>query len=163
MSLTTRIESLVIRIAQEFNEVRVKHGNLTALTTADKSSLVAAINELKTALSSATDVDDGVVSATSTYSSGKIVELLNALKADITGGADAAYDTLVEIQELLQSGANGLDALLTAVNNRVRYDAAQVLSLPQQAQARSNIGAVAASDIGDPDTDFVAIFAGALA
>ena len=31
-----------------------------------------------------------------------------------------------------------------------------------QAQARNNIGAVAASDVGDTDTDFVAVFEGAL-
>ena len=43
MSLTTRIESLVIRVAQEFNDVRAKAGNLAHLTTTDKSSLVAAI------------------------------------------------------------------------------------------------------------------------
>ena len=78
------------------------------------------------------------------------------------GGADAAYDTLLEIQQLLQNGTTGLDALLAAVNNRVRFDAAQTLSAPEQAQARSNIGAVAASDVGDTDTDFVAVFEGAL-
>ena len=43
MSLATRIESLVIRVAQEFNDVRAKAGNLANLTTTDKSSLVAAI------------------------------------------------------------------------------------------------------------------------
>ena len=48
MSLQTRIESLVIRIAQEFNAVNTKTGALANLTTADKSNLVAAINELKT-------------------------------------------------------------------------------------------------------------------
>ncbi|PAS97352.1 MAG: hypothetical protein CGU28_05415 [Candidatus Dactylopiibacterium carminicum] len=46
MSLATRIESLVIRVAQEFNDVRNKAGNLASLSTTDKSSLVAAINEL---------------------------------------------------------------------------------------------------------------------
>ena len=96
------------------------------------------------------------------YSSSKIVTLLDALKAEILGGADAAYDTLVEIQQLLQNGTSGLDALLAAVNNRVRFDAAQTLTAPEQAQARSNIGAVAASDVGNTDTDFVAVFEGAL-
>ena len=48
-------------------------------------------------------------------------DLLDTLKAEILGGADAAYDTLVEIQQLLQNGTSGLDALLAAVNNRVRY------------------------------------------
>jgi capsid protein len=162
MSLATRIESLVIRVAQEFNDVRAKAGHLASLTTTDKSSLVAAINELQTAVQSATAIDDNQIAASSTYSSTKIVSLLDALKADILGGADAAYDTLLEIQQLLQSGTTGLDALLAAVNLRVRFDGEQTLNAAQQAQARSNIGAVAASDVGDTDTDFVAIFDGAL-
>lgn len=162
MSLATRIESLVIRVAQEFNDVRAKAGHLASLTTTDKSSLVAAINELQSAVQSATAIDDNQIGTSSTYSSNKIVSLLDALKADILGGADAAYDTLVEIQQLLQSGTGGLDALLAAVNLRVRFDGEQTLNAAQQAQARSNIGAVAASDVGDTDTDFVAIFDGAL-
>ncbi len=163
MSLATRIESLVIRVAQEFNDVRAKTGNLANLTTTDKSNLVAAINELKAAVVSSSEIDDANIAISSTYSSSKIVTLLDALKSEILGGADAAYDTLLEIQQLLQNGTTGLDALLAAVNNRVRFDAAQTLSAPEQAQARSNIGAVAVSDVGDTDTDFVAVFEGALA
>lgn len=162
MSLATRIESLVIRVAQEFNDVRAKAGNLANLTTTDKSNLVAAINELKAAVVSSAVIDDANIATTSTYSSSKIVTLLDALKSEILGGADAAYDTLVEIQQLLQNGTSGLDALLAAVNNRVRFDAAQTLTAPEQAQARSNIGAVSASDVGNTDTDFVAVFEGAL-
>ena len=152
MSLATRIESLVIRVAQEFNDVRAKAGNLANLTTTDKSNLVAAINELKAAVVSSAVIDDAHVAATTTYSSNKIVSLLDALKTEILGGADAAYDTLVEIQQLLQNGTSGLDALLAAVNNRVRFDAAQSLTVAEQLQARSNIGAVAASDVGNTDT-----------
>ena len=162
MSLATRIESLVIRVAQEFNDVRAKAGNLANLTTTDKSNLVAAINELQAAVMSSAVIDDAHIAATTTYSSNKIVSLLDALKTEILGGADAAYDTLVEIQQLLQNGTSGLDALLAAVNNRVRFDAAQSLTVAEQLQARSNIGAVAASDVGNTDTDFVAVFVGAL-
>ena len=164
MSLATRIESLVIRVAQEFNDVRATAGNLASLSTTDKSSLVAAINELKAAVLSATAIDDNqIATSTTTYSSNKIVSLLDALKADILGGADAAYDTLVEIQQALQNGTSGLDAILAAVNLRVRFDAAQTLTVAEQLQARTNIGAVAAVDVGNTDTDFVVIFDGALA
>ena len=163
MSLQTRIESLVIRIAQEFNTLNGKAGTLANLTTTDKSSLVAAINELQSAVLSGTGIDDANVALTTTYSSSKIVTLLDTLKAEILGGADAAYDTLVEIQQLLQDGTSGLDALLAAVNNRVRFDAAQTLTVIEQQQARENIGAIALSAIGDADTDFVAVFEGALA
>ncbi|WP_157314572.1 hypothetical protein [Chitinibacter sp. GC72] len=162
MSLATQIESLVLRVAQEFKDIRSKTGNLTSLSTSDKSSLVAAINELKTAVVAAVAIDDAHVSSSSTYSSNKIVTLLDALKADILGGADAAYDTLLEIQQALSSSSSGLDALLAAVNKRIRYDAAQSLSTAEQTQARSNIGAVSASAVGNTDTDFVAIFEAAL-
>lgn len=162
MSLATRIESLVLRVAQEFNDVRAKAGNLANLTTTDKSNLVAAINELQAAVVSASAIDDQNTATTSTYSSSKIVTLLDALKTEILGGADAAYDTLVEIQQLLQNGTSGLDALLAAVNHRVRFDAAQTLTDEEKAQARSNIGAVALADVGNPDSDFVSTFEGAL-
>ena len=59
-------------------------------------------------------------------------------------------------------GLPWLDALLAAVNNRVRFDASQSLTVAEQLQARSNIGAVSASDVGNTDTDFVAVFVGAL-
>ena len=160
MSLQTRIESLVLRIAQEFNAVNAKTGALANLTTADKSNLVSAINELKTMV--ANGIDDASITLTSTYSSSKIVSLLDALKTEILGGADAAYDTLVEIQQYLQNNTSGLDALLAAVNTRIRFDAAQTLTAPEQQQARTNIGAVATSAVGDTDTDFVAIFEAAL-
>lgn len=163
MSLQTRIESLVIRIAQEFNTLNGKTGTLASLTTTDKSSLVAAINELQSAVVSGTGIDDANVALTTTYSSTKIVTLLDMLKAEILGGADAAYDTLIEIQQLLQDGTSGLDALLAAINNRVRFDAAQTLTVIEQQQARENIGAIALAAIGDADTDFVVVFEGALA
>jgi capsid protein len=162
MSLQTRIESLVVRLAQEFNAINSKTGSLASLTTTDKTSLVSAINELQTALGTLTSIDDANVDLSTTYSSSKIVTLLDALKAEILGGADAAYDTLLEIQQLLQDGTTGLDALLASINKRVRFDAAQTLTAEEQALARNNIGAVAASDAGNTDTDFVVIFEASL-
>ncbi len=53
-------------------------------------------------------------------------------------------------------------ARLAAVNLRVRFDAAQSLTVAEQLQARTNIGAVAAADVGNTDTDFLVIFDGAL-
>ena len=67
-----------------------------------------------------------------------------------------------KIQQLLQNGTTGLDALLAAVNLRVRFDAAQTLTEAEQLQARSNIGAASVTDVGNTDTDFVTIFEGAL-
>jgi len=162
MSLQTQLNSFVLRVAEEFNTVKGRTGTLTALTTTDKSSLVAAINELKAAIVTAVMIDDLQVSTTTTYSSNKVVTLLDALKADILGGADPAYDTLLELQQALHNDQSGIAALTSAIDKRVRFDAAQTLTVLEQQQARTNIGAVAATDIGDVATDFVAIFEAAL-
>lgn len=156
MSLQTRIETLATRIAQEFNTTNGKIGNLATLSTTAKSNLVAAINELAAVVAAVGVIDDTTVSISTTYSSTKIVTLLGTLKAEILGGADAAYDTLLELQQALQNDQTGIAALTTAVNNRVRYDAPQTLTTPEQAQACTNLG------VGNPETDFVAVFVAAL-
>ena len=159
MSLQTKIHSLVIRVADEFKTVNTRIGNLSSLSTADKSTLVAAINELKTAVTALALIDDqSPGSTTTTFSASKIVTLLDALRAQILGGADSAYDTLLELQQALQNDQTGIAALTAAIDKRVRFDAAQTLSNTEQTQARTNIGAVASTDIGNTETDFVAIF-----
>lgn len=163
MSLQTQIHSFVLRVADEFKAISAKIGSIASLSTADKTNLVAAINELKNAIDTATRIDDAQVTTSTTYSSSKIVGLLDALKAEILGGADAAYDTLLEIQQAIQSGDSATAALLDAVNKRVRFDAAQTLTVEEQQQARANIGAAAAADVGDTAFDFVAAFEAALA
>ncbi len=162
MSLQTQLSSFVLRVAQEFNAAKDRTGNLSALNTVNKSSLVAAINELQALVSASSGIDDANISTSTTYSSNKIVSLLDALKADILGGADAAYDTLLEIQQALTSSTTGLDALLASIHHRVRFDAAQTLTVSEQAQARTNIGAVGTVDIGDTTLDLVAVFEAAL-
>lgn len=166
MSQQTRLESLVQRLAAEFKTVYGRIGTLGNLSTTDKTSLVSAINELRNQIDTVAAVqvidDASPASLTTTFSASRITGLLGDLKAEILGGADAAYDTLLEIQQALQSGDTATQALLDAVNKRVRYDAAQTLTADEQAQARSNIGAVAAGDIGNTDFDFVAAFEAAL-
>ena len=159
MSLQTKIHSLVIRVADEFKTVNTRIGNLSSLSTTDKSTLVAAINELKAAIATVAVIDDLTPgSTTTTFSASKIVTLLDALRAQILGGADAAYDTLLELQQELQNDQTGIAVLTAAIDKRVRFDAVQTLTAPEQLQTRTNIGAVASIDIGDTTTDFVAIF-----
>jgi capsid protein len=160
MSLQTQLNSFVLRVAEEFNSVKGRTGVLADLSTTEKSNLVAAINELKTAVLTA--IDDATARTTTTYSSSKIVSLLDVLKTEILGGADPAYDTLVELHRALQSDQTGIAALTAAIDKRVRFDASQTLADAEKAQARNNIGAIAAIDVGDTTTDFVALFVGAL-
>ena len=167
MSLQVRIESLVLRLAAEFKTIYGQVGTLANLSTTDKTNLVSSINELRSQISvlaGITVIDDANSAATSTtFSASKITGLLDALKADLLGGADAAFDTLKELQTAILSDESGIAALLTAVDKRVRFDAAQSLTAPEQTQARQNIGAIAAAAIGDPETDFVLVFEAALA
>lgn len=167
MSLQSRIESLVLRLAAEFKTIYGQVGTLANLSTTDKINLVAAINELRAqiaTLEGATLIDDAnSASLATTFSASKITGLLDALKADLLGGADAAFDTLKELQTAIQQDQSGIAALLAAVDARVRFDAAQALTAVEQAQARDNIGAIAAAAVGNTETDFVAIFETAMA
>jgi capsid protein len=166
MSLQTRLESLVLRLAAEFKTIYGQIGTLGNLSTTDKTNLVSSINELRsqiTTLAGIAVIDDANAAGTATtFSASKITTLLDALKADLLGGADAAFDTLKELQTAILSDQTGIAALLTAVDKRVRFDAAQTLTATEQDRARLNIGAVSSLAIGNTDTDFVAAFDAAL-
>lgn len=165
MSLQSQITNLAVRVGTEIKSVRAAMGDKTSLTTADKTSLVAAINELVGLVATATEINDlaGAGVLDQTWSVAKINSSLLALKSEIINGAPAAYDTLLELATELQGADADIEAILTALGNRVRFDAAQALTAPQQAQARTNIGAVAAADVGDFNSDFVATFEAAIA
>lgn len=164
MSLTTQISNLAVRIATECKSIRNTTGDKTTLTTTDKTSLVAAINELKSALSSAAGILDtaGSGDTTHTWSANKIVAQLAQVKSDILNGAPAAYDTLVEIANKLTADDSVTAGILTSIGNKVDYSTEQTLTAPQKAQAISNIGAISASDVGDVNTNFVTTFEASL-
>ena len=96
---------------------------------------------------------------TVTWSADKIFDSIAAAKAalknELLDGAGAALDTLNELGDALNNDPNFAATIAAEIANRVRYDAAQALSEPQKAQACVNIGAQAASDVGDTDRDFV--------
>lgn len=160
MSLTVQISNLAVRIATECKSIRATTGDKTALTTTDKTSLVAAVNELKAALAGAAGIlDTASAGDTShTWSADKIVAQLAAVKSEILNGAPAAYDTLLEIANQLATDDGAISGLLTAVGSRVAFDQAQTLTAPQKAQALANIGAISAADVGDVTTNFVTTF-----
>jgi hypothetical protein len=146
--------------------VTAKVGDLTTLTTTAKGSAVAAINEIKAALDllagESGAIDDLSTDTDTTWSSTKIANEIAAGVAGLAAGAPAALDTIDELAAALQDNPAQITEILTALGNRVRFDAAQSLTGPQQVQARSNIGAVAAADIGNTDYDFVADIEAAL-
>lgn len=111
-------------------------------------------------------INDTTASGTRVYSSTKTEARITAataqLKTDLLGGAAPAYDTLKELYDLLQAGDSADQAaisdLVTQLGTRVRFDAAQTLTDAQKAQARTNIGAVSADDVGDTSANFVTVF-----
>ena len=74
-------------------------------------------------------------------------EKLAALKDELLGGAGEAVDTLRELADLIAANADAIDALRDLAAGHVKFDAAQDLTASQQAQARSNIGAVSAEEM----------------
>lgn len=142
MTLEERLIAAMQAVADEFKLVYSKLGDTGTLTTTDKASLVAAINELESfAVTGHFNVDPN----------GEIA----ALKTALINGAGTDYDTLHEIYNSNLLDANGLVALLTSVNNLVRYDAVQALTDTQKTTARTNIGVVPRSLI---DFDYAARF-----
>lgn len=173
MTLEQRIILLAQAMGADIKALTIAQGSLSALTTTAKGSLVAAINELKDLVDGGggggAAIDDGAGDGdtTVTWSADKIFDTIAAatlaLKNDLTDGAGAALDTLKELADALSNDPNFAATIATEIANRVRFDAVQALSAPQQAQARSNIGAQGAADVGNTDHDFVADYAAAKA
>ena len=166
-TLEQRIIDLAQAIGTDVKALNNTVGVLANLTTTQKANLVAAINDLQAQISTldlSSLINDaaGIGDTDVTYSADKIIALLDALKSDLLGGIPpSTLDTIQELAEYLTDNqvAGGIVEQLA---NRVRVDAAQNFTAPQQAQARDNIGAAAASALtalvtalGNPDHDFV--------
>ena len=164
MTLEQRLILLAQAIGADIKALNISQGALTDLDTTTKTSLVAAVNELKgivNGLSGALINDAaGDGDTTVTWSADRIFDAIAAasaaLKNDLTDGAGAALDTLAELANALGNDPSFAATIAGEIATRVRYDAAQALSAPQQVQARTNIGAQAAADVGDTDHNFVA-------
>ena len=137
MSLATKITAFVSSVGTDIKNLTAKIGNLANLQTNDKSSLVGSINELKSF--QGTNIDDANASTTTTFSGTviqqKISEAKTEVKNEILGSASPAYDTLQEIQGFIENDSSATAALVNAVADRVKY-----------------------SDVGDLETDLVAIY-----
>ena len=209
-TLTERISDLLVALGTDYKATQTLIGNLNSLSTTEKSSLVAAINEVFTMAEAAsgsgsTTINDDAISTTTTYSSSKISSVVDGLLSDgsasssktyssskienaiaalindsatnasktwsankIQTAIDAAVSNLVgtapealnTIQELAAAlgDAGVITAINTSLGNRVRFDAPQTISPAQRTQLKDNTGLLGEEEIGDPDTDFVAIY-----
>lgn len=144
------IAAAFLRLTQASNTLAARVGPLTSLSTQEKGSLVAALNEVRAAIPTLTDlIDDAAASTSTTWSSAKIQERIASAITAMISGADGASDTLKEL-------ADQIVALTQADQGLLSFNAPQELTPGQQAQACSNLG------IGDPAHDFVPAIEAAL-
>ena len=124
--------------------------------TVDLTELIKDTATETTSVWSSTKTNAAITDAVDTAKS-ELTDKINAdvakVKSDILGaGVPETLDTLAEIADKLNGDAALVANLSVALNNRVRFDEAQALSSEQKTRACTNIG------IGEPNTDFVAIY-----
>lgn len=191
MSLQTRISDLATRIATEIKALKtLVNGNatdLSSLNTTAKTNLVAAINELVTAVGGAgATIDDATISALTVWSSDKTDEQIdarvNTAITNLVGAAPSALDTLAEIATSLNNNANLAGTLTSAIAAKAddtavvkltgaqtvagvkTFSSAPVVPDASFAIAKTNglqsaLDAKAlASDVGDATTNYVTVF-----
>lgn len=168
-TLETRLNALAQAIGADIKSLVVKQGDLTSLSTTAKGNLVVALNEVfaMAQSSGASVIDDVTTSASKTYSSNKIgsqlTAAIDALRSELRAGAGAALDTFAEFAAALNNDATFASTMATSLSKRVRADAVQSFSLAEKLQARQNMDAYGAVELGNPDTDLVAAYVAAKA
>lgn len=98
------LRNIFINMASHIYNNTKKIGDLTKLTTAQKTSIVAAINELSADLAGRENID-----------AVRVEQIAKAELAKLTNGASAAFDTLAEIEAAFGANASQVAALLTEI------------------------------------------------
>lgn len=98
------IANILKTLARRIHENHTKLGDLTQLSTREKSNIVSAINVLATDLAGRENLDVA-----------RVEQIAKAELAKITNGASAAFDTLAEIETALKGGEGQVAALLIEI------------------------------------------------
>ena len=216
MSLQTRLSDLITSLGTDYKQFRTwitgsASGDLTGLTTSDKTSLVAAINEVQAEVGAGGDLPDasetvkGVLelatlaevatgtASTRAVTSAGVRQERTALKDEILGaGVPAALDTLNELAAALAddadyaatittalAGKQPLDGDLTAIAGLTSaadrlpyYNGAGTATLAtftaagrallddaDAAAQRATLAVYSTTEMGNPETDLVALYA----
>lgn len=159
-TLNAQISALATQVGTDVKDLLAKVatiGDVSTLTTSQKATVVVAVNELKAAIDAVqtnlgAQINDESNDTSHTWSGSKISTEISTkcqeVKDALLGGAGDAYDTLKELADLIETNEDAITALQELAGAHVRYDQAQELKPGQQTQARSNIGAAAAADVG---------------
>lgn len=150
--LTQSINDGFVQITTLLKQVNTtlkgNQGDLTKLNTADKTSLVNALNEVKGLISSISSINDSQTTTSNTWSALKIRNEITTAITNLINGADASSDTLKDL-------ADKITALVQADSNLVSAGQPQSFTAQQKAQARNNIDVYSKAEVGDINTNFV--------
>lgn len=165
MSFKTNFQTLLDDLATDWKSIKTTifgsiSGTLGDLTTTNKTSIVAAINEVKASATgappAASETSSGVVElatlpemATGTSSTlvatpAGVRQERTALKAEILGGVGPAFDTLSELLAVAQAGEEtaAIDALITTVGTKANSS---------DVYTKTEIDAILGADLGNFD------------
>ena len=148
-SINDGFAQITTLLKQVNTTLKGNQGDLTKLSTADKTSLVNALNELKSAIDNKTSINDSQATTANTWSATKISNEITQAITDLIGGADESSDKLKDL-------ADKIAALAQTDNSLVSASQSQAFTEQQKAQARTNIGVYSKAEIGDINTNFVA-------
>ena len=147
-SINDGFAQITTLLKQVDNTLKGNQGDLTKLSTADKTSLVNALNELKSTIDNKSAINDSQTTTANTWSATKISNEITTAITNLINGAGASSDTLKGL-------ADKIAALAQADNGLVSTDQAQDFTEQQKAQARNNIDVYSKAEIGDINTNFV--------
>lgn len=180
MSLVSNLDNAFIAVATEFNSVRTKMGDTTALQTVAKGSLVAAVNEVL-------DVANAASGNTGGVTEGQVRSIVDQAIVDLRASAPAALDTLNELAAALGNDkdfATNVTALISGKANDsdvVKLTGNQTIGGTKTFQVAPGVpdgawtiakttglqpaldGKVSSTAVGNTETDFVATFQAGLA
>ena len=147
-SINDGFAQITTLLKQVNNTLKGNQGDLTKLSTADKTSLVNALNELKTSIDNKTLIDDSQATTGNTWSATKISNEITTAITKLINGADVSSDTLKKLADKIAS-------LVQTDNGLVSTNLAQPFTVAQKLQARNNIDVYSKAEIGDINTNFV--------
>lgn len=146
MDILTELDLLTGRIAVEFNSVNTSIGDKDSLSTSAKSSIVEAINEIKSNISVLEGVDlvRDDLNSSSTY-----IWSINKIKSNTSFLIDSLWTNVPQEYDSLKKISDKLNDLTVEVSDRVSYSSSDNKSTSEKSQARANIDAPSTGELSN--------------